>query len=181
MQLVCAAPRLSSKKFSTCDPDWNGDFCLSGRVTLLPSLVQLRLRFVGLLSFGLACSQNGSISTKYIANYVSLDENHEPIMVSLHWPYVFLQQLQAEPVDEETASSARLLHKELGHPENVGKVLGVDAPKDTDQIYRLVVEQCFYVGGMGTNSEAEVIPAEQYRQDLHCYRIPSNFSPHVQA
>ena len=43
---------------------------------------------------------------------------------------------------------------------------GVDVPQDSDHIYRLVVEKCFYVGGMGTSSEAEVIPAADYRSDL---------------
>ena len=77
---------------------------------------------------------------------------------------------QAEPVDDETADSARALHKERASEQ----WQGVDAPQESDHIYRLAVEKCFYVGGMGTSSEAEVIPADDYRsvicrgeEDLH--------------
>lgn len=66
---------------------------------------------------------------------------------------------QAEPVDEETANAARALHKEMASDQ----WQGVDAPQESDHIYRLEVEKCFYVGGMGTSSEAEVIAADEYR------------------
>lgn len=67
---------------------------------------------------------------------------------------------RAEPVDDETAASARALHKEMASEQ----WQGVDAPQESDHIYRLVVEKCFYVGGMGTSSEAEVIAADEYRK-----------------
>lgn len=62
-------------------------------------------------------------------------------------------------MDDETAASARALHKEMASEQ----WQGVDAPQESDHIYRLVVEKCFYVGGMGTSSEAEVIAADEYR------------------
>ena len=36
---------------------------------------------------------------------------------------------------------------------------GVDAPQDSDLYYRLVLDVCFYVGGLGAGASAEVIPA----------------------
>lgn len=63
-------------------------------------------------------------------------------------------------MDEETAASAKEMHRELAAADHL---LGVDAYRDTDVIFRLVVDECFYVGGMGTNSDAETIAAEEYR------------------
>lgn len=65
---------------------------------------------------------------------------------------------KAELVDAATASQASELHRQAADGR-----LGVDAPRDTDQFYRLSIEQCFYVGGMGTNSQAEVISAQEFR------------------
>ena len=37
----------------------------------------------------------------------------------------------------------------------------MDAPRNTDLYYRLVISECFYVGGLGAAAAAEVIsPAE---------------------
>ena len=63
-------------------------------------------------------------------------------------------------MDEETSDAAKALHREMASAD---LLLGVDAPKESDHIYRLAIDQCFYVGGMGTRSEAEVIETEEYR------------------
>ena len=38
--------------------------------------------------------------------------------------------------------------------------VGVDAPQDSDLYYRLVIAECFYVGGLGAGAAAEVISAD---------------------
>jgi hypothetical protein len=60
-----------------------------------------------------------------------------------------------EPVDEATAAAAAAKHASL-HADNVG----VDAPADTDLFYRLNIERCFFVGGLGSSGQAEIIPGE---------------------
>lgn len=66
--------------------------------------------------------------------------------------------LQVEPVDEATAADATRRHAEL----HFGGV-GVDAPQPTDLYYRLILDRCFYVGGMGSACQAEVITADEYK------------------
>lgn len=63
-----------------------------------------------------------------------------------------------EPVSSDIAESAAALHKTL-HSGGVG----VDEPRDDDLYYRLVVDQCFYVGQLSGDSAAEVIPGDLYR------------------
>ena len=55
---------------------------------------------------------------------------------------------KVEEVDEATAADAAKRHLEL-HPFGVG----VDEPRDSDLYLRLNAETCFYVGGMGGNSQ----------------------------
>lgn len=45
------------------------------------------------------------------------------------------------------------------HALNVQGV-GVDAPRDDDLYYRLLISEAFYVGGIGVGAAAEVISAE---------------------
>lgn len=68
--------------------------------------------------------------------------------------------VQVESVEGDTAEQAKALHKALAASDHL---LGVDAYRDSDIIYRLVVDEGFFVGGMGTNSDAEVIAADEYR------------------
>lgn len=63
-----------------------------------------------------------------------------------------------EPVDAEVAAQAAALHQQM-HQGGVG----VDAPENTDLYYRLVVNKCFYVGGLSGASSAESITAEDYK------------------
>eukprot|EP00884_Botryococcus_braunii_P008258 jgi/Botrbrau1/17433/Bobra.0054s0025.1 len=65
---------------------------------------------------------------------------------------------KVEAVDEATASAAAAKHASL-HADNVG----VDAPADTDLFYRLCIDRCFFVGGLGSVGQAEIIPGEEYR------------------
>ncbi len=37
----------------------------------------------------------------------------------------------------------------------------MDAPQDSDLYYRLVISECFYVGGLGAGNAAEVISTEE--------------------
>ncbi len=45
-------------------------------------------------------------------------------------------------------------------PALVPQGVGVDAPQDSDLYYRLVISECFYVGGLGAGAAAEVISAD---------------------
>ncbi len=65
---------------------------------------------------------------------------------------------QVEKVDDATAEEAARRHGQL----HFGGV-GVDAPQPTDLFYRLIVERCFYVGGMGSACKAEDLSAEEYK------------------
>ena len=65
--------------------------------------------------------------------------------------------VQVERVEGDDAEDAARRHAEL----HFGGV-GVDAPQETDQYYRLLVGRCFYVGGMGSKCQAEDITASQY-------------------
>ena len=64
-----------------------------------------------------------------------------------------------EPVSTEIAESAAALHQTL-HSGGVG----VDEPREDDLYYRMVVDECFYVGQLSGDSAAEVIPGDAYRQ-----------------
>ena len=61
-------------------------------------------------------------------------------------------------MDEATAALAAEQHCKV----KAGAV-GVDAPQDSDVYFRLKLDRCFYVGGMGTASQAEVISADDYK------------------
>ena len=78
---------------------------------------------------------------------------------------------QVEKVEGEDAEVAARRHAEL----HFGGV-GVDAPQPTDQYYKLLVERCFYVGGMGSKCQAEVITAAEYMVRMHLL-TPHIFSP----
>ena len=62
-----------------------------------------------------------------------------------------------EPVAPEIAESAAALHKTL-HSGGIG----VDEPRDDDLYYRMIVDECFYVGQLSGDAAAEVIPGEEY-------------------
>ena len=62
-----------------------------------------------------------------------------------------------EQLDEESALAAAERHQDL-HPFGIG----VDAPQETDLYFSLHVHKCFYVGGMGANSAAELLTKEEY-------------------
>eukprot|EP00890_Picochlorum_soloecismus_P003424 jgi/Picsp_1/4082/NSC_01592-R1_protein len=64
-----------------------------------------------------------------------------------------------EPVPDGIAESAAELHKTL-HSGGAG----VDEPQEDDMYYRLVVNECFYVGQLAGNSSAEVIAGDEYRE-----------------
>ena len=64
---------------------------------------------------------------------------------------------QVERVKGQDAEEASRRHADL----HFGGV-GVDAPQETDQYYRLLVNRCFYVGGMGSKCQAEVITSAEY-------------------
>lgn len=63
-----------------------------------------------------------------------------------------------EPVSEDIAVSAAELHYTL-HSGGAG----VDKPKEDDLYYRLVVDECFYVGQLSGNSAADIISGDEYR------------------
>lgn len=69
-----------------------------------------------------------------------------------------LSTQQVEKVDDATAEEAARRHGQL----HFGGV-GVDAPQPTDLFYRLIIERCFYVGGMGSACKAEDLSAEEYK------------------
>ena len=71
--------------------------------------------------------------------------------------------LQVEEVEGPDAEEAARRHAEL----HFGGV-GVDAPQPTDQYYKLLVDRCFYVGGMGSKCQAEVITAAEYMVRCTC-------------
>lgn len=62
-----------------------------------------------------------------------------------------------EAVDAELAAEAADLHRRL-HQGGVG----VDAPQEADLYFRLLVEECFYVGGLSGASAAESVSREDY-------------------
>lgn len=64
-----------------------------------------------------------------------------------------------EPVSEEIAASAAALH----HTLHAGGA-GVDAPRDDDVYYRLVVDEGFYVGQLSGDSAADIISGDAYRE-----------------
>lgn len=64
---------------------------------------------------------------------------------------------QVEKVEGQDTEEAARRHAEL----HFGGV-GVDAPQPTDQYYKLLVDRCFYVGGMGSKCQAEVITSAEY-------------------
>ncbi len=64
---------------------------------------------------------------------------------------------EVEQLDEESSLAAAERHEAL-HPFGIG----VDAPQDTDLYFSLHVNKCFYVGGMGANSAAELLAEEEY-------------------
>lgn len=66
-----------------------------------------------------------------------------------------LELEQVEPVDEATAQAAAAKHASL-HADTVG----VDAPADTDLFYRLQIDRCFFVRGLGSIGQAEIISGE---------------------
>ncbi|KAK9806842.1 hypothetical protein WJX72_004618 [[Myrmecia] bisecta] len=62
-----------------------------------------------------------------------------------------------EPVDEAAAKAAAEQHSKLH-----GGGAGVDAPQPTDLYYRLNLDRCFYVAGMGAPCKAETLSAADY-------------------
>lgn len=64
------------------------------------------------------------------------------------------QAVLAEP---ETAAAAAQQHALLHYGG-----AGIDSPQPSDLFYRLAVDQCFFVGGLGSGSAAEIISAEDY-------------------
>lgn len=68
----------------------------------------------------------------------------------------------ASPLSPEESGEAAARHAAL-HGEGSR---GVDAPRDDDLYYRLDVETCFYVAGLGGASDAAVIAADDYAAAL---------------
>ena len=64
---------------------------------------------------------------------------------------------EVKQLDEESSQMASEKHAAL-HPFGIG----VDAPQQTDLYFSLQVQQCFYVGGMGANSAAELLTQDEY-------------------
>ena len=60
-------------------------------------------------------------------------------------------------LDQQSSELAAQKHAAI-HPFGVG----VDAVQASDLYYKLHVQQCFYVGGMGANSAAELLTKEEY-------------------
>ena len=60
-----------------------------------------------------------------------------------------------------TSERAAELHRKVA-----GGSVGVDAPQTTDHFFRLAIDRCFYVGGMGSNAQAEVISQEDFRSAI---------------
>lgn len=83
---------------------------------------------------------------------------------------------QVERVEGQDAEEASRRHSDL----HFGGV-GVDAPQETDQYYRLLVDSCFYVGGMGSKCQAEVITSAEYMVcGALCTSVPQIFpTPHI--
>ena len=86
-----------------------------------------------------------------------------------------------EQLDYGAAAEAAGRHAEL----HFGGV-GVDAPQTSDMFYRLVLEKCFYVGGMGAACQAEDISAAEYKarslfscpkQDLNAFWLSGSAQP----
>lgn len=66
--------------------------------------------------------------------------------------------LQVAPLDSAAAAAAAQKHALLHFSSS-----GIDAPQSTDLFYRLKIQQCFFVGGLGSTSAAEHLGAEEYR------------------
>ena len=77
-----------------------------------------------------------------------------------------VMSVQVKRVEGADAEDAARRHAEL----HFGGV-GVDAPQETDQYYRLLVDRCFYVGGMGSKCQAEDITSSDYMVRT-CIRPP---------
>jgi len=75
---------------------------------------------------------------------------------------------QVERVEGAHEEDASRRHAEL----HFGGV-GVDAPQATDQYYKLLVDRCFYVGGMGSKCQAEDITAAEYMVSSTCQHTPA--------
>ena len=44
--------------------------------------------------------------------------------------------------------------------------VGIDGPQPTDLFYRLVIDECFFVGGLGSQSAAEHLAGAEYKAAL---------------
>ena len=62
---------------------------------------------------------------------------------------------QVTPVPPEIEAVAAEQHATL-HAQSAG----VDAPQQSDLFYKLELEQCFFVGGMGSTAAAEILTRE---------------------
>lgn len=60
-------------------------------------------------------------------------------------------------LDQQSSEAAAIRHQAI-HPFGIG----VDAVQESDLYYKLNIEKCFYVGGMGANSAAELLTSEEY-------------------
>ena len=63
------------------------------------------------------------------------------------------------PLDQQSSELAAERHSSI-HPFGIG----VDAVRPSDLYYTLNVQQCFYVGGMGANSAAELLTKDEYTE-----------------
>lgn len=64
--------------------------------------------------------------------------------------------------EEVSGEEARFIAEE--HRTLHGEGAGIDNPQTSDLYYRLRISECFYVGGLGGNAIAEVVPAEVLRE-----------------
>ena len=85
-----------------------------------------------------------SLSALYVCFLSAFSDNNE--VESLE---------QVVQVDENTAARAAEWHADA-HAQSPG----VDSPQPTDLFYKLQVQECFFVGGMGSNAAAEVLSAQ---------------------
>ena len=59
------------------------------------------------------------------------------------------------PIEADLAAAAHEQHA-AQHAQDTG----VDAPQPSDLFYKLHLEQCFFVGGMGSSAAAELLTRE---------------------
>ena len=65
--------------------------------------------------------------------------------------------MQVEPLESAAAAEAAQKHALLHYGAG-----GIDSPQSTDLFYRLVITECFFVGGLGSDTVAEHLAPAEY-------------------